>query len=274
VELYCSVDLSIPRNQECLKLFQSFACTLGCPEYGVPAQFDNICYEDVQRLWDVCDGRSVYYGSFYNCLEQLGYFPYDYAEAGVEDCYHVNAQNLIPASDKFAHDYCLFGDPARCYSAEDCQLTVNPNYGFLGDHCECCVDPGYLFYYPQWQNDTAYLTKVHGENTTAPNGGHICIIPSNGFVPFFTLTTLTIVRPQLSGGFSCEDVAAAKLASTLGLVDQWDVQCDYDNKWCEVVGWSIPYFVPGGIPDWCNGNEDLVGWTDEAKCWYDLVQYD
>jgi len=275
VQYNCDIDLDVPRNQECLKLYQSFACTVGCPEYGVPAEFDNICYEDIKRLWDVCDDDSGNYDTFYDCLSDNGYFPYDYADEGEEDCHHMNAQNLIPASDQFAHDYCFFGDPERCNDIQDCVVKLNPQYGYWGDHCDCCVTFHALTGQQIWPNNTAYLSKVFAENATAPNGGIRCISPSFGGQVFITNAVFTIESFQQNGGLDCEEVMINYAYAHLGALFPFVSWCYYGNQpRCEVATYSVQYLFPGGTaPTWCDGAGDQTGWSDEDQCWYDVYQW-
>jgi len=270
VEYNCDIDLDVPRNQECLKLYQSFACTIGCPEYGVPAEFDNICYEDAKRLWDVCDDDSGDYDTFYDCLSDYGYFPYDYADEGEEDCYHLTAQNLIPASSEFAHDYCFFGDPERCNDVRDCQVQLNPVYGYWGDHCDCCVSPGFVIYNPKWPNNTAYLTKIHAENATAPNGGIICLYP--GYFSF-TLAVFTIEALPYNGGHDCIDSVLYYTASNFGIYWIVALECDYDNLRCKIVSGNSGDYHHGTPMTACDSPADVFGFSDEAQCWLDWIDY-
>jgi hypothetical protein len=184
VERSCSIDLTVPRNQECLKLYQSFACTIACPEYGKAYRFNKLCYRDIHRLREVCDDSSGFYESFYDCLNALAPIPYEYVDEDEKDCQEISPSNLIHASGQFEHDYCFFGDRARCNIIKDCKLEEL--------EAPCC----------HYNNQCCRTWCGFA-------GGNRYYISRVGFK--FAITTL-----PLNGGKSCEAVIDEFLSLRLG----------------------------------------------------------
>jgi hypothetical protein len=249
VEGSCNVDLTVPRNQECLKLYQSFACTIACPEYGKPARFNRICYEDAKRLWDVCD-TPANYGTLYQCLSNIGYFPYDTAPIGDKDCTPLSPSELIPASGQFEHDYCFFGSRDRCDRVQDCEISLVTDWGYLGNHCPICVE------YYGWSNDAAALQHI--QSGPIPNGGHVCVDYFPGTDQFDSYEIFKIDKLPLNGGRSCTDSVLAYMAFNLGFTYGGNMRCYEDLRLCDIFSLNNRYNTPTDqFPTWCDSSADV-----------------
>jgi len=258
----CGVDLDIQLNQECLKLFQSFECTVACPKYGHPADFYNICFEDWHRLYQVCSNPVSEYETFYDCLESNSLVGFYYDDIDEKDCYHITP-DLIPASSKFEHDLCFFGDAERC-SSEDCQVKERTTLGWYADNVAECV-------YPSYSDVDVNLQE------SAPNG--ICIDVStytwqgnNYTVDQFALT-LDILSTEKADGEDCWDASYRYMANKYGARD-YEVDCNYAVGQCAIFVFADSYY--GVLPTFCDALGDpqaaLSALPTSFQClynWYD-----
>jgi len=134
LEEKCFVSLSEPRVQQCLKLYYSLQCTVGCPAYGQPARFTSLCSDVCDTLEQAC-GFHLFINvpnapTFLMCLNDaariVGFgIPYSCSAPGDLDC---SRPDLTPMSGKFERDYCFYGDPARC-SGSDCKVSKSDTWG-------------------------------------------------------------------------------------------------------------------------------------------------
>jgi len=258
VESACNVDLSVPRNQECLKLWQSYSCTIGCPQYGEPARFSKICYDDVRRLREACDAPAGEQGStFFDCLSEISFIPFDWVDENEKDCYSITP-HLIPASGQFEHDYCFFGDKSRCESIQDCVVKERATIGWFGSNSHTC--------------DTHPFTP--GDvNVPDTSSGRLCIdvdtcgpgVDCNAIVVF-----LDITNAGNSAGQNCDE-AAFRLYAPFGALFAI-TDCNFEVMQCAAM--VINYATVDTLPlqSWCDEEvegdfpDNVVTLASEAQC--------
>jgi len=106
------------KQKECIRLYQSYLCTSSCPEYGVAMDFNYLCHDYCDRLWQHCDEALL------GCLYRSQPLPFESC-APKEDS-HCFRPNLIPVGHKFEHDLCFYGDTKEC-STTDCVVELMPD---------------------------------------------------------------------------------------------------------------------------------------------------
>jgi len=258
VEDTCKVDLDVPRNQECLKLIQSFQCTSACPEYGHPARYNKVCYEDCQRVEDTCNNVALCSNGnpcpFFDCIAENAVLQWECAARDDKDCYHITP-DLIPASSKFESEYCLGGFTHGECNRVDCKVLARATVGYFGDHCDCCGR----------HNDVTYgITWL--ETQTAP----FCIYGNSGTSDVGI--TWDILRKAENNGRQCEEVID-KILQTKWTVDGYALDCNHEIGQCSAYVYLD--FGETGVPSptWCDAsNEGLLNNVpDQFNC---LVYYE
>jgi len=288
IEDNCGSDLSMSLNQECLKLYESFACTISCPEYGQPARYDAICLADFSRLAQACqlpaatfsydfngkkrdvnqaslrpgpipDDNSIGYHNFHafslgDCLDYYWPIPFTVADQG-EDCYPITP-DLIPASSKYEHDLCFFGDPSRCNSV-DCKVAPLATWGSLA----MCSD---YYCYDSCGDYTSYGTSVTGSSPA-----HTCLWSYDdegvGYADSFGLAFgLNITQVGSPDGRDCETAAVDYVTSQWGYDEYW-ATCDEGLGTCVAIVYVwIPYVPNLVAPTWCNSVTGAQDYTDQS----------
>jgi len=103
------------RQEECIRLYQSYLCTFSCPHYGDAWNKNFVCKDYCDRLNQVCGSELL------SCLRHGQYIPMSCIEpTPTTPC---SRPELVPASGKFEYDLCFYGDPRRC-ADKDCEVTA------------------------------------------------------------------------------------------------------------------------------------------------------
>jgi hypothetical protein len=271
LEDYCGIDLSVKRNQECLKLWQSFSCTTSCPEYGHPARYERICFADWYRLREVCNTPLAFFGqgdkrevsqpqyTLYDCLAEGAGENFDWVDEDDTDCYPITP-DLIPASDRFEHDYCFYGDPDRC-NAQDCLLEERNTVGYFGprENCDCCGPNGDPY------------GNVILETAPAPICLSSYLDPYAGIISYIAIFH-DITRPESGEGRECLQIAYKSDHLKYGIIDG-SAECNYAIGQCAVVAVYVEFLATVPPPSFCNsptGAQDVNqnGIPSEIYCLY------
>lgn len=85
-------------------------CTVNCPAYGVPSDYNRFCPEYCERLEQHCD-KSVF-----DCVANVGIDLRAIVNCASKEDAKCFKPDLIPASGKFEYDLCFYGDSSRCKS--------------------------------------------------------------------------------------------------------------------------------------------------------------
>jgi len=156
---------------ECLRLTQGLLCTSNCPAYGVPVDFTSVCSDICERIELVCDAamKNYFSKSGISRTNVVCAAPNEACSRPVE----------IPASDRWEHEQCFFGDPSRCKS-EDCVLEPVPSAApCCYDHSVCNIDwNGPRFDNAYWRSLIGLKFKI----LNPPSGGRSCEDVINGHI--------------------------------------------------------------------------------------------
>jgi len=192
-------------------------------------------------LQQACNTPLAGYGTLYDCLYDYALFSFDYTTDG-PDCYHITP-DLIPASTKFEHDLCFFGDPERC-STENCRVKERTTLGWFADNVWGCPNAF-------WSGNDVNLAESAPNALCIDGGVYADILDRPQFWSYFGLS-VDIVSPEQNGGDDCYSASYRFARNKYG--GSAFVDCNYAAGQCALFISSDSQ--SGTLPTWCDSTGD------------------
>ncbi len=106
-------------------MISPIVCTVNCPAYGVPSDYERFCPSYCERLEATCDSEVL------QCIKNVGIDLTAIIGCAAKDDDRCFKPELIPASGKFEYDLCFYGNPDRCMSQGTSRLFILSVYESL-----------------------------------------------------------------------------------------------------------------------------------------------